>query len=574
MFRLTNLRFKSKLSLLIGIYILGFAGYGTFFYDTLTKVKVNGPMYRSIVQGKDLIADVLPPPEYLIESYLVTLQMVDEVEAGADQATLEALAEKSKKLDDDYAMRHKFWVDDLPAGELKEAMVVDSFRPAQEFLEVRDKEFIPAVLAGDVQKAKELCRGVLRQKYEEHRAAIDHVVLLATERNQADEQAAREFIGQRTLLATGLAAAILLIVATFCWRLCRGILRPLRQTVHAIELMAAGDIDQQLDFESNDEIGTLAKAFRKLSTYIKDLAAAVEALSRNDLTVKLVPRSEQDVFSKNIIHTIDTLRDLSAELMVLVKGARDGRLEVRGDASSFQGIYRELVEGVNATLDAVVHPINDAAAVLERVAARDLTGRMEGGYQGDFGKIQNALNAAVDILEQSLTHAAQGADQVTLAATQISQGSQTLSQGTSRHAAALEELSGSLQTVAAMTGQNAESARQAKELAEAARTCTGEGVKRMQHLSVAVEKIKESAGATARIVKTIDEIAFQTNLLALNAAVEAARAGEAGKGFAVVAEEVRNLAMRCTQAAKNTTTQIDESVWNTECVVVIHQDRR
>lgn len=113
-----------------------------------------------------------------------------------------------------------------------------------------------------------------------------------------------------------------------------------------------------------------------------------------------------------------------------------------------------------------------------------------------------------------------------------------------------------------MTKQNAANAREAQTLSEGARQSATKGMESMRRLSEAMERIKASSDATARIVKTIDEIAFQTNLLALNAAVEAARAGDAGKGFAVVAEEVRNLAMRSAEAAKNTAALIEEAVKN------------
>ncbi len=150
---------------------------------------------------------------------------------------------------------------------------------------------------------------------------------------------------------------------------------------------------------------------------------------------------------------------------------------------------------------------------------------------------------------------------------QISSGSQSLSQSSSEQASALEEISSSLQTK-----QNTSNAQEARRLSEAARTSTLKGVDSMQRLSAAMDQIKASSDSTAKIVKTIDEIAFQTNLLALNAAVEAARAGDAGKGFAVVAEEVRNLAMRSAEAAKNTSTLIEESVHKAEGGVSINQE--
>jgi methyl-accepting chemotaxis protein len=139
-----------------------------------------------------------------------------------------------------------------------------------------------------------------------------------------------------------------------------------------------------------------------------------------------------------------------------------------------------------------------------------------------------------------------------------------LAQGAGEQASALEEVSSSLQELASSSRQNTASAQEARGVAEAAAADAGKGLTSMNRLSEAVQGIKTSADSTARIVKTIDEIAFQTNLLALNAAVEAARAGEAGKGFAVVAEEVRNLAMRSAEAAKSTAGLIEESVRNAE----------
>ncbi len=165
-----------------------------------------------------------------------------------------------------------------------------------------------------------------------------------------------------------------------------------------------------------------------------------------------------------------------------------------------------------------------------------------------------------DTVARVVSGLTEGAGQVAAAAGHVSSSSQSLAEGASEQAASLEETSSAMEEMSSMTKQNAENASQARAMMGSAKQIVEKVSSHMGEMSKAILEITKSSEATSKIIKTIDEIAFQTNILALNAAVEAARAGESGAGFAVVAEEVRSLAMRAAEAAKSTSSLIDNTI--------------
>jgi methyl-accepting chemotaxis protein len=202
----------------------------------------------------------------------------------------------------------------------------------------------------------------------------------------------------------------------------------------------------------------------------------------------------------------------------------------------------------------------------------DLTKRLDANSKDELGTMGLWFNKFLEKLEGILGDIRKGASEIDAGSSQVSSTSQSVATGASQQAASLEEISASLEEMSAMTERNAQNANTAVDRSDDARTKANACQEQMVKMSEAMGAIKQSSDSIAKVLKVIDEIAFQTNLLALNAAVEAARAGEAGKGFAVVAEEVRNLAQRSAQAARETAAMIEESTTRADRAVSICSD--
>jgi len=433
----------------------------------------------------------------------------------------------------------------------------------------------------------------------------------------------------------------------------------IRSSAQAAELIAAGDLTVQIKIQSDQDVlgkslkncidnvialvtdanmlaiaavegrlDTRADAskhggdFRKivegvnktLDSVIGPLNVAaeyVERISKGDIPPKITDAYHGDFneIKNNLNNCIDNITMLVRDANMLVQAAVEGKLETRADATKHGGDYRKIVEGVNKTLDAVIEPVKEVAAVLEEMSNGNLQLRVRGEYKGDHGDIKNAMNNTLDALSTYVSEIAtvlsemansnldvainneykgdfsqiknaltliiksfnevfgdinNASDQVAAGSRQVSDGSQALSQGATEQASSVEELTVSISQIADQTRENAINANKANELALKAKDDAEQGNQHMNKMLKSMEEINESSSKISKIIKVIDEIAFQTNILALNAAVEAARAGQHGRGFAVVAEEVRNLAARSANAAKETTALIEGSVKNVE----------
>ena len=258
------------------------------------------------------------------------------------------------------------------------------------------------------------------------------------------------------------------------------------------------------------------------------------------------------------------LKKFDREIKSLVESAVDGDLSNRADVSQFAGGWKELAEGVNHVLDVVIAPINDAAAAIEKIAAKDLTIRVTGQYRGDHAKITNNINRMVEHLSQSMRKVTESSTTLASAAEEFTAISQQMASNAEETAAQAGVVRAASDEVTKNVGVAANgSAGMQTQIRDIARSATQSTDVARQAVTVAqtahqtISRLEESSVAIGNVVKVIASIAAQTNLLALNASIEAARAGEAGRGFSVVANEVKELAKETARATEDIRQKID-----------------
>ncbi len=331
----------------------------------------------------------------------------------------------------------------------------------------------------------------------------------------------------------------------------------LEQALALEKFVASGNKQNALRFE------TLAK---QVEADLNTVEGEIEHASASAGDAEAKREFEKIKSDVRKIHAEHQQFDQTGAKLIVARTAGNRQLvrtleqEIEREENEMRGAFGQVVDEVKAQ---ALHEV----AVSKQAAdtAEDLVLSL-GIISLVVGSIFTVLltRSIMQVLSRVTDELRSGTVNTSAAAGQVSSASQTLASGASEQAASLEETSASLEEISSMTKRNAENATQAKDLASQTRAAADAGAGDMKAMAAAMDAIKASSGEIAKIVKTIDEIAFQTNILALNAAVEAARAGEAGAGFAVVAEEVRSLAQRSAQAAKETAAKIEESVTRSE----------
>ncbi len=367
-----------------------------------------------------------------------------------------------------------------------------------------------------------------------------------------------------TLAGIGIVLVLSLLIGVL---IARGFSQPIKRLTQHVKRLAVGDTDITLAvYERKDEIGQMREAIGTITKSIKalesDTSILIGAAMEGDLNVRVDVEKHQGIY-RDIVDGINATLDATVapirESTEVLLGLADGNLDV-SVSGDFKGDYALIKDALNSTVESVKRYIDEVTDILESIARGDMTVSILSDFKGGYTRLKDSINKSIVAFNDVLTEIDTASTQVASGSRQVSDGSQTISQGASEQAAEIDQLTSTVTQISAQATQNAENANNANELVKTAKTDASAGNSQMEKMQKAMEEIKAASMSISKIIKVIDDIAFQTNILALNAAVEAARAGVHGKGFAVVADEVRNLAARSAQAAKETTELIENSI--------------
>jgi methyl-accepting chemotaxis protein len=361
----------------------------------------------------------------------------------------------------------------------------------------------------------------------------------------ADAREAAVTSSTTAMLISAVSAVVFIIIgaaiSTIVAR--RGIVRPIRSLTQAMTRLANGEVDNlEIDAARKDEIGEMARAveiFRTNAVAMGELKTQEAALHRNS-------------------------SDLQASISTVVASAVAGDFSGRIAKDYQNEDLNRFASGVNELVSSVDEAVTEVRRVIAALADADLTQSMNGHFQGAFAELQTNVNNTMVRLRGTMNNVRGAAGTINNNSAELSSAANDLSKRTEQQAAALEETAAALDEITATVRAASARATEARDMVHETKQSAAKSGDIVRSAVTAMSRIEDSSTKISQIITVIDEIAFQTNLLALNAGVEAARAGEAGRGFAVVAQEVRELAQRSANAAKEIKTLISASAAEVE----------
>ncbi|SFI38309.1 methyl-accepting chemotaxis protein [Planctomicrobium piriforme] len=354
---------RTKLQALVAVSMLGLLVTHAMYAMRFQQLSIGGVVYKDIIEGKDVTADVLPPPEFIIESYLTALQLIDET----DPAVRKVLVDRFAGLEKTYRERHNYWLETLEDGELKRTLTELSYRPADEFFALAQTRLIAPLQSGQLApESLPALRKDLQSRYEAHRREIDEVVTLAAARVAGDVAHAHH---QRVFWGWIMFAFFVVLTAAVCgggWLISNNIMRPLAQLIERMQDMASGaaDLTRRVEVDTTDEIGVLGGLINSVIQRIHDLIARarIATIQLNSTATEIAASANQQVgtlqnFAASTSQIAAAVKEISASGHGLVRTTED----VDSRATNAAALAEAGRAGLGS-MTQTMHQLSDASA--------------------------------------------------------------------------------------------------------------------------------------------------------------------------------------------------------------------
>jgi methyl-accepting chemotaxis protein len=481
------------------------------------RIKINGPVYKEIISGKDLIADILPPPEYIIESYLVVLQALAE----KDISKIPSFQERFKQLRSDYDDRQNYWGKELPSGKIKSLLLEESHKPAVTFFDTAAKEYFPALTEGNHAKAEKILYDNLLPSYEEHRKVIDEIVTLCNTENTVIEKRSADLLNNSNIAILTISLIFFAIVIAIFYFIIRSISSQLRKALSIANIIADGDLSVKVQETSKDEIGQLLETMNTMTDNLRTIICQVTdsstqvASAANTLhyTAEQIATSAEEVTAQT-----GTVAAASEEMAVTSK-------EIAHNCTLVAAASQQSTESANAGAQVVQETIKGMANIAERVRQTARTVESLGTRSEQIGNIVGTIE---DIADQTNLLALNAAIEAARAGDQgrgfavVADEVRALAERTTRATKEIGEMIKTIQT-------ETKGAVQAIE----------EGVHEAEK---GAESAQRSGEALHEILARINEVAMQVSQIATTAEQQTATTNEVTNNIQQITEVVQQSA--------------------------------